>query len=78
MLTQGKTSKVLIAAPAGAGCTHWREERAARLRKEQSFAAWQVESLHLFTVAALSQPLSFPALKDGVSRGGTDKFYGNN
>jgi hypothetical protein len=38
----------------------------------QSFTTRQVKSLHLFSVVARSQPLSLPALKDGVSRGGTD------
>ena len=79
MLTQGKTSKVLIAAVKREPVVHIGEgsDDAARRCPSpgpygQSLTARQVEGLHLFPVAARS-PLSLPGLKAGVFRGGTDE-----
>ena len=74
MQAQGKTPKVLIAAPAGAGCRHWRGETGRKPCVTgpftgQSLTTPWVESPHLFLMVARPQPLSLPALKDGVSRG---------
>jgi hypothetical protein len=77
MLVKGQASKILIAATAGVDCRQFQGELATSKAMslglyKQSLTTQQVASLHLFSVAAKSSPLSLPALKDGVSRRGTD------
>jgi hypothetical protein len=68
MLAKGKTPKVLIAAARREPVVNIPEGSepqgsVTRLRKEQSFTARQVASLHIFAVATRLQPLSLPALE---------------
>jgi hypothetical protein len=78
MLTKGQAAKGLIAAIAGAGCIHWRAKRARReassvirpLRAEShDQAGGKPASIFSGGGVVAASP---PALKDGVSRGGTD------
>ena len=61
----------------GAGCRHWRGERAERLRHQAPYGAEPHGPAGgkpaPISVTAMPQPLSLPALNGGVSRGGTDE-----